>query len=159
MTIRKKGVLGTYSGKSCLVTREADYALRCILFISEDVKAHRSVKEISTNMQIPESFLAKILQRLMRAGLVDSVRGAGGGFKLARPASEINVLDVMEAIDGPLVINRCAVDPESCDLSGSCVIHPIWSVIKSELERKLEKINFKDLAAKRKAGYRKKEGN
>lgn len=157
MATKRKGVLGPYSGKSCIVTREADYALRCILYLSDDEKAHRSVREISSEMHIPESFLAKILQRLMKAGVVASVRGAGGGFKLSKPASEITVLGVMEAIDGPLVINRCAVEPGSCDLSGECVIHPLWVILKSELERRFEKLNFKDLAAKRRSGQRKKE--
>lgn len=153
----KKEALGPYSGKSCIVTREADYALRCILFLSDKEEIHRSVRDISAEMQIPESFLAKILQRLMRAGIVLSVRGAGGGFKLARPAAEISVLSVMEAIDGQIVINRCAVDPGICSLSADCVIHPLWTILKGELERKFEKINFKDLAAKRRAGQRKKE--
>jgi len=106
------------------------------------------VKEITEPMKIPQSFLAKILQRLVKAGIVQSVRGAGGGFRLARDPAEVTLYDVIRATSGPLFINACAVDKRACQLSSVCAVHPIWIEVRDEIEAKLDKYNFKDLSAK-----------
>ena len=131
-----------------MITREADYAIRCVLYMSAAEGKLTNVKEIAEPMEIPQSFLAKILQKLLKAGLVESVRGAGGGFKLMKKPSDINLHEVVVAIDGTMSLNRCVDDPASCELSHDCVMHPIWQDVSEELAELLKKKDFKSLAAK-----------
>jgi Rrf2 family protein len=131
-----------------MITREADYAVRCVLYLSRNPEKVSSVKEMTGPMHIPQSFLAKILQRLVKGGIVQSVRGAGGGFRLARDPKDITLYDVIKTTSGPLFVNACTVDDRNCELSGVCAVHPIWNDIRDELEAKLDKYNFKSLAAK-----------
>lgn len=120
-----------------LITRETDYALRCVLYLARTVDKVASVGEISENMDIPKSFLAKILQRLVREGIVESSRGARGGFWLVKNPEHITILEVMTAMQGVTPINTCAIDKRRCRLSAKCSVHPIWREIRSEVERRL----------------------
>jgi Rrf2 family protein len=105
-----------------------------------------SVSEIAKPMRIPKSFLAKILQKLLKAGLVESSRGINGGFQLAKSPKEISLLDVIEAIEGPVAMNSCAIDKKLCKLSNTCSVHPIWVEIRKEVEKRLMKEDFAKLA-------------
>jgi Rrf2 family protein len=88
------------------ITQEADYALRIILLLSNS-ESVVSAKTISDNVSVPLRFTLKILSKLVGGGLVQSYKGAKGGYELKRPAGEISLLDVIEAIDGKIAINRC----------------------------------------------------
>ncbi len=131
------------------VTRKADYAIRCVLHLSRDPEAVTSVEDISKAMFVPKTFLAKILQSLMKAGIVTSTRGIKGGFQLAKRPKDINLLEVIEAIQGPAAPNLCAIDKRMCRLSGICTVHPVWMKIKGIVEKELRKINFAKLSGKR----------
>jgi Rrf2 family protein len=122
-----------------LVTRETDYAVRCVLYLAREKDLVANVTEISHAMQIPKTFLAKILQRLIRSKIVGSLRGMNGGFKLAKKPVDISLLDIMEAIQGPAGINVCAVDSKKCQRSSSCAVHPVWVDIRKEVENRLKK--------------------
>lgn len=124
------------------ITRETDYAIRCVLYLSENLDEVTMVDEIAKAKAIPKSFLSKILQKLTKAKIVKSYRGVNGGFQIAKSPKEINLLNVMEAIEGPVAINRCAVNKKVCSLSCNCSVHPIWVELKKEMERQLRKINF-----------------
>jgi len=131
------------------VTRKADYAIRCVLHLSGQPDAVTSVEEISRDMFVPKTFLAKILQRLMKAGIVTSTRGVRGGFQLAKRPKDINLLDVIEAIQGPSAPNLCAIDKRMCQLSSRCTVHPVWMKIRGMVEKELRKTNFAVLSKKR----------
>jgi Rrf2 family protein len=122
-----------------LVTRETDYAVRCVLYLAREKDQVANVTEIAHAMQIPRTFLAKILQRLIRSKIVGSLRGMNGGFKLAKKPADISLLDIMEAIQGPAGINVCAVDSKKCQRSSSCAVHPVWVDIRREVENRLKK--------------------
>jgi Rrf2 family protein len=124
------------------ITREADYAIRCILYLSNKQGEISMVEDIASEMQIPKSFLAKIVQKLARASLVKSFRGVKGGFQLARPPVEISLLDVVEAIEGEVVMNVCALDHMLCSRSASCPVHPVWTEIRKDFRKILKKYNF-----------------
>lgn len=132
------------------ITRETDYAIRCILHMSEEPERVSVVDEISKSKNIPKSFLAKILQRLVKAGIVFSLRGVKGGFHLAKEPKDISLLTVIEAIEGPISINKCVLDKRICNLTGSCTVHPVWLEIRREIEEKLSKKTFDELLAKSK---------
>ena len=128
------------------ISRETDYAMRCVLHLSINPGATCMVEEMARARDVPRSFLAKILQKLKHANIVESFRGVKGGFALARKPSEISLLDVIEAIQGVVSLNVCAVDENACDRSGGCVIHPVWVILRKDFEIMLGKYDFQMLA-------------
>ena len=99
-------------------------------------------------MMVPKSFLAKIFQLLAKAGIVSSTRGVKGGFQLTRSPKDISLRDVIEAIQGPYLINVCAVDGEQCGLSDNCSVHPIWVELNQLIRDRLDIETFDVLAQK-----------
>jgi Rrf2 family protein len=130
------------------VTREADYAIRCILFLSGSPGRVVSAFEISESMSIPKVFLAKILQRLTKKEIVASTKGARGGFRLKKKPEEISVLEVIEAVQGPSAANACAIDAGICNLSSSCAVHPLWVELREMVEERLKTETFATLLRK-----------
>jgi len=120
--------------KSMQITRAADYALRVSIHLASlppGVKAQRS--ELAKATGAPDSFLSKVLQRLVQSGLVSSSRGATGGFELAWGQKDLTVLDVVEAIEGRTQLNVCLSDGPSCDRKSWCPAHPVWREAQNAL--------------------------
>ena len=128
------------------ITRETDYAMRCVLYLSGQPDKVVMVDEISREMATPKSFLAKILQKLVKAGVVKSFRGVKGGFQLNREPGDISLLDVIEAIEGVIVLNSCAVDSSVCGFSGTCGVHTVWVKLRGEVNDLMRKHTFADIA-------------
>lgn len=122
-----------------LVTRETDYAVRTVLYLAKNRNRMASVTEVAHAMHIPKSFLAKLLQRLVRSHILTSSRGVNGGFQLVQKPSEITLLSIMEAVQGPAGINVCAIDSKLCKLSSTCAVHPVWVEIRKEVEKRLKR--------------------
>jgi Rrf2 family protein len=132
------------------VTREGDYGIRSVLFLARHpIKKVSFVNEISEEYKIPRSFLAKILQKLVKAKIVRSYRGVKGGFSLTKPAHDITVLDVLEAIEGKLALNICVPDKKKCAFSKHCPTHFLWANVQSKVSETLKKTNFEELAKQR----------
>lgn len=131
------------------ITRQADYGVRCVLFLSREAGRIVSATEISKAMSIPKSFLAKILQRLSKKGIVRSTQGMAGGFELAKQPGEISLLEVVEALQTPSALNACVIDNQQCSLSSSCVVHPIWIELRQHIEKRLKQVTFAELIGKR----------
>lgn len=129
------------------ITRETDYAIRCVLYLSRKEDSIIMADEISRAMSVPKSFLAKILQKLAKAGVVTSFRGVKGGFRLAKKPKQITLLDIIEAIEGPAAMNRCAVDASLCNFSSTCAVHPVWVKLRRIVEDYLRKTDFKALSS------------
>src|SRR5512143_3291489 len=99
------------------ITRQADYAVRAVLHLARVGNSERSATStVAKEQSIPPSFLAKIISQLSIAGLLHTSRGARGGVMLARDAGDITLLDVVEAIDGPITLNECVHDTADCAL-------------------------------------------
>jgi Rrf2 family protein len=125
------------------ITRQADYALRAVIFLSRlDSDQKASTSAIAEEQKIPPSFLAKIVSQLSLAGLIQTSRGARGGVSLARPPENISVLDVIEAIDGPVMLNECAVNPNNCTFGQNCPLQRIWCDTRQELVNRLSSATF-----------------
>ena len=125
------------------ITRQADYALRAVIYLSRlgpDERAATS--QIAQEQRIPPSFLAKIVSQLSVAGLLQTSRGARGGVSLAKTPEEITVLDVVEAIDGPILLNECVACGGNCTFGESCPMKPVWTDTQSELVNRLKNITF-----------------
>jgi Rrf2 family protein len=129
------------------ITRQADYAVRAVYYLTQLGSENRAAtSQIAKEQHIPPSFLAKIISQLSVAGLLHTSRGARGGVSLAREPEEISLLDVVEAIDGPIVLNECVADEGSCTFTQECPMRPIWCDAQKHLVGKLESTSFLDLA-------------
>ncbi|HEX2980850.1 MAG TPA: Rrf2 family transcriptional regulator [Anaerolineaceae bacterium] len=129
------------------ITHQADYALRAILYLARLGPSQRvPTSQIAEEAQIPPSFLTKIVSQLSIAGLIHTSRGARGGVWLARSPEEISLLDVLEAIDGSVMLNHCVEDPGSCTMSESCLLHFFWQDTCNTLVNRLRGTNFAQLA-------------
>lgn len=130
------------------ITRQADYAVRAVLCLAKHGPSERvTTAQIGREQHIPQTFLAKIMARLSVAGIVHSTRGSHGGMSLARPADEISLLDIVEAIDGPMRLNECVSDPGACPLAQDCSVQAVWRQAQAELVDRLARTNFSQLAS------------
>ncbi|MCL4473442.1 MAG: Rrf2 family transcriptional regulator [Actinobacteria bacterium] len=130
------------------ISRQADYAIRAILDLSRFPAGELAqTRDIARRQGIPEKYLPTIVRTLARSGLLRTLRGSHGGITLARPPAQITLRDVVEAIDGPVLLNRCLLRPGECTVgaSGYCSLHFFWERMVEEIEQKLEEINFGDL--------------
>ncbi len=125
------------------ITRQADYALRAMYYLSKLEPSERAATSlIADEQRIPPSFLAKIISQLSIAGLIHTSRGARGGVSLARSPEAISILEVVEAIDGPLTLNECTHSVEGCPFGENCPIRPVWCDVQSELVERLRNTSF-----------------
>jgi len=129
------------------ITRQADYALRTIIYLSQLEKGKKAPTNIiAQKQQIPPSFLAKIISQLCVVGIIHTTKGAHGGVSLAKSPQEITVLAVIEAIDGPVTLNECTLNPEICNFSKDCSMHRIWCDLRKELVKRLATTTFEQFA-------------
>jgi Rrf2 family protein len=126
------------------ITRQADYAVRAVLYLAQlgpDKRAATS--QIAQDQKIPPSFLAKIVSQLSVAGILQTSRGARGGVSLARDPENISILEVVEAIDGPILLNECvAGNGSSCTFGDTCPMRPLWCDAQAELVNRLTRTDF-----------------
>ena len=112
------------------LSKKADYALMAMkhLAIRPDASSI-SAREIAEQYDIPIELMAKVLQRLVRRGLLSSHQGTRGGYRLGRSAAAISVADIIQAIDGPLTVTACSTDAENCDQYEKCSVRdPLWRI-------------------------------
>ena len=120
------------------ITRQADYAVRAVVYLAERGPGRPiATAEIGRQQHIPLTFLAKIMSQLAAAGIVHTLRGAHGGICLGRPVEEISLLDILETIDGPLLLNECVSDPSLCPLGENCTVHKVWCQAQADLTDRL----------------------
>jgi Rrf2 family protein len=130
------------------ITRQADYAVRAVLYLALQENDERAATStIAEEQNIPPSFLAKIVSQLSIAGLLHTSRGARGGVTLAREPKDITLLEVVEAIDGPIQLNECVGEGGTCSFHGECPLRPAWCEVQDELVARLRATNFRDLIA------------
>jgi Rrf2 family protein len=129
------------------ITRQADYAVRAVLYLSKHREERSATSQVAQEQHIPPSFLAKIISQLSIAGLLHTSRGARGGVTLAREPDEITLLEVIEAIDGPIQLNECVGENGICAFDHECPLRPIWCDAQDELVKRLKSTNFAQLMA------------
>jgi Rrf2 family protein len=136
------------------LTRKGEYAIRAVIYLARRPQGEVALLgEIAESAQAPATFLAKILQGLAKLGLVRSARGAGGGFVLGRPANEITLREVVEAVEGPIVPNRCLTSGGPCQAGGACRVHHVWRIVQSRVVEVLDGVTVADLAQQEQSGH------
>jgi len=130
-----------------MISRRTDYGVRIVLDLATLPQDERAAAHaIAARQKIPRPFLAKIISQLCLAGLVTTFRGAGGGVALARPAAEITLLEVVEALEGPIRLNRCVIRPDDCPRNSYCPVHHVWSQAQADLVDRLGSTTLEILA-------------
>lgn len=128
------------------LSRECEYGLEGLLFLAaQPPDAVRLLSEIASARQLPQSFLAKTFQKLSQRGLLRSYRGATRGYALARRPEAISLREVLEAIEGPELFDRCIFWSKRCAQDRPCLLHERWSHLKPQLITLMEQTHLSDL--------------
>lgn len=130
------------------LTRQSDYGVRAILHLANmpfgDVVQTR---EIAASEDIPGKYLPSIIRTLARAGLIRTLRGNQGGVTLSRPAEEINLREVIEAVEGPISLVPCLRGPNQCTHQDDCAFQPVCEGLQNTMVNQLENTTFADLTS------------
>ncbi len=129
------------------LTAKSEYGLLAMIYLASSSKEGPvSAREISEQQAIPAKFLEQLFVGLRKAGLVNAVRGARGGFVLARTPDQINVLEIVEALEGPLVATVCEGDRGlTCGRGGSCAASAVWNRATKALREVFETATLAEL--------------
>ncbi len=121
------------------ISRGTDYGIQGILYLARQPSSKVSLlRDVAQAQNVPETYLAKIFQDLAKAGLVRSHRGAKGGFSLARPSSQITLRQIIEALQGPISLNRCLDIREGCPNSETCPVSEVLRKAQQQLVATLD---------------------
>jgi Rrf2 family iron-sulfur cluster assembly transcriptional regulator len=129
------------------INRRTDYAVRVMVALAKrPAGARLSTKAIQDEMLTPRAFLQRIIADLSKAGLVDTYPGPNGGLQLSRPAEEINLRHIWEAIEGALLISDCVQSADACPLYTGCPVHLRWMRLQNLIVKELEGSSLAQLA-------------
>jgi Rrf2 family protein len=128
------------------ISRRVDYGLRAVIYLSgQNPEKCCSITEIAKNQGVPKKFLEKIIQDLIRGGLIKSRRGSCGGYTLARAADAISFYDVIEALEGPIAVNACLDHELGCDQIPRCTMIGVWSEVQRSVTEVLSRTTIAGL--------------
>ncbi|MBE9536671.1 MAG: Rrf2 family transcriptional regulator [Proteobacteria bacterium] len=131
------------------LTKLADYAVRAVVHLGGKKPGElATTEEIAGANMIPRAFLAKVMQALCKGGLVVGHRGKSGGFALARAGKEITVRQIVEAVEGPIQLNRCLVMTALCERDAYCGAHGVWREAQDAILKVLDSHTVADMAKK-----------
>jgi Rrf2 family transcriptional regulator, iron-sulfur cluster assembly transcription factor len=125
--------------------RRADYAIRATLDLAHHPDVLRKAREIGEAMAVPASFLPQILAQLVQAGIITSTAGPRGGYGLARPASDISLLEVIIAVDGDVGATQCVLRGGPCRWEDMCAVHLPWAQAQRAMTGELDATSFADV--------------
>jgi len=130
-----------------IYSRSAEYAIRAFVYLADVPEGkYAMVKNIARECDIPTHFLAKILQQLARKGFLRSSKGPTGGFTLRRDAEDINLLELVDAIDGLSEYQRCPGGMAECNDEAQCGMHDAWKELRGRILDYLEDTSIADVA-------------
>ena len=125
------------------LTRKVCYGIRALHYAGcRPTGKFFSVEEIGQAQAIPRQFLAKVVQDLVRAGFLTSRRGQDGGVRITRPLCEISVLDVIQALEGPMAISECLRPHPECAWVETCRMKQVWEEMQTMIQSHLESVNL-----------------
>jgi Rrf2 family protein len=128
------------------IPRRVDYGLRAVIYLSgQDPARCCSMGEIAKAQGVPRKFLEKIIQDLARAGLILSKRGSCGGYSLARAPETISFHDVIEALEGPVMVNACMDEHLGCDQMPRCTMIGVWNEVQHKVTEVLSRTTIATL--------------
>ncbi len=133
-------------GVKMVISQATEYAIRALLHMAsspaDDIVSKR---DICKAQDITPGFLIKIMQPLIAKGLVKSYRGVAGGFTLGKPADQISLWDIVEAEEGPILLNKCLIQPGYCERDVGCPVHRVWQKARDALKYTLAETTLAEL--------------
>ena len=133
------------------ISTKGRYGLRIVLDVAlNQEKGPVILRDIAHRQGISEKYLWQVINPLKSAGLVNSVRGARGGYVLARSPHAISIRDIVSILEGPVSLVACVSSPDACQRSPACVVREAWSQIETRLNDAMREITLKDLIQKQK---------
>lgn len=129
------------------LTNEGEYAVRLMVYLAgRDPEDLTSAREIAENQNIPQRFLRSIVSQFAKQGFVTSVQGSGGGVRLAEGAENKSLLEVIEAVEGPIYLNVCMQGEDVCKFSSQCAVHLVWHEAQDAIRKILGRRTIKELS-------------
>jgi Rrf2 family protein len=129
------------------IGRHTDYAARLILHLACLEPGTRvTIAEVAAQRLLPTAFVRRLVGKLTRVGILATVRGLGGGIRLGKPAAQITLLDLVNAMEGGVALNHCVDNLHACPLAVHCPVQSAWSEVTRTLEGSLAKVTFASLA-------------
>ncbi len=128
------------------MSRLTDYGILLLAQLAAE-NEQRNARELSEATGLPGPAVSKLLKHLAREGFLESQRGTKGGYALARPADEISVAAVIDALEGPIALTECSAHPGACDHESHCPVRAPWQRINLAVRRTLESIHLSELVA------------
>jgi len=138
-----------------MFSKACEYGIKATIFIATSSYEQRrvSLKEIAKEIASPEAFTAKILQNLVRHNIINSVKGAYGGFEIEKQKiATIKLSQIVIAIDGDKIFNSCGLGLDTCDENHPCPVHDKFKIVRDNLKNMLEQTNLEELALDIKSG-------
>ena len=128
------------------LSKVTDYGIRILAHLARDGDgATHNAREVAGDLDLPTPMVSKVMKSLSRAGVLESHRGSKGGFSLSRRPEELNVADMIAALEGPVALTECQVRPSLCQHEGSCRVQEPWNVINRSVQNTLATITLSDL--------------
>lgn len=129
------------------ISKLTDYGIVLLVRLAREAPGTRhNAREMAEATDLPLPAVSKMLKSLAAADLLESLRGARGGYRLARPPSAVTVAEVLEALEGPIALMDCAVGPGHCDVEDSCGVREPWQRINRAIHETLGQVTLEDLA-------------
>lgn len=127
------------------ITRKGDYAIRVVVDLARAVGGTARTEDVARRTDVPRAYLSKIVQALAHAGLVRTQRGTRGGITLAEAPQAITLRQVIEAVEGPISVNRCVLRRGICPRDTTCPVRPVWLGIQDLVLHELDAVRVQDL--------------
>ncbi len=127
------------------ITRLTDYGVLLMAQLAGEEGRVHNATDLAARVHLPQPTVSKILQILLHDGLLESVRGAGGGYRLARRPADISVRDIIAGLEGPIAITECNLEPGSCEQEAHCTTRANWKLINRAVQRALDEISLADM--------------
>jgi len=128
------------------LSKSTDYGIRILAHLARDgAGATHNAREVARALRLPVPMVSKVMKSLARAGVLESHRGAKGGFSLSQPPDELSVADMIAALEGPVALTECQIGPALCQHEGSCSVQEPWSVINRSVQNTLSMVTLSDL--------------
>lgn len=134
------------------VSRLADYASVVMACLARHPSEILPAAEVGEEAHLELPTVSKLLKRLAQAGLVESFRGAAGGYRLARSAQDISLAEIVEALDGPIGLTECSVGHAGCERQSYCAVSRDWQGVGAAIDSALRAVSLADMARRRPAG-------
>lgn len=129
------------------ISKMTDYGALVMTALAHDPMGLHNAADLAARTHVSEPAVSKLLKALTRAGLINSIRGVYGGYRLARPPEQIRMTDIIAALEGPIGLTQCAHEPGACGIEHLCGVRGHWQVINRAIKKALDSVTLAEMVA------------